>query len=103
VAKPVAPPAALAQAAAAFMAGDAAATLAALDGFKAASPMAAAHACLLRAAALHAQALAAAGAGEPQLDGARAALTGCAWRTQGLTLSPRVFSPRFAVFAESVH
>jgi len=96
------PPAALVTAVNAFLRGDAPATLQAVDGFQAASPLAAAHACLLRAAALHAQALATAGGGAPQLDAARQALTGCAWREQGLQLSPRIFSPRFAVFAQAI-
>jgi hypothetical protein len=64
--------------------------------------MEAAHVCLLRGAALFDQAVAGSEGGAPDLAAARAALTGCPYREQGLALSPRVFSPRFALFAGSL-
>ena len=97
-----APPAALAQAAGAFLRGDATAALAALDAFRPANPLERAHACLLRAATLHQQAVAAATSTDPDLAATRAALAACAWREQRLVLSPLVFSPRFVLLAQSV-
>ncbi len=96
------PSPALVTAVTAFVHGDAAATLAALSSLEPATPLEAAHSCLLRGAALFDQATAAAHGGPPELAEARQALAGCGWREQGLTLAPRVFSPRFAVFAQSV-
>ena len=101
-AAPAAPSAGLVQAVNAFLQGDAATALAALDALHTRSKLESAHACLLRAAALHQQALQQAGTREPVLDPARQALIGCRWREQGLTLSPKIFSPRFAVFAEAI-
>jgi hypothetical protein len=99
---PPPPSPALAQAVSSFLHGDDAGTLALLAGLTPGGPAEAAHVCLLRGAALYDQSVAAARGDDAALDEARAALTGCPWREQGLTLSPRIFSPRFVMFAQSL-
>jgi hypothetical protein len=96
------PPEELQRAAASYLGGDYAGALAALASAKLAEPRAAAHACLLRAAALHGLHLVQGGADRPSGDQAREEVRRCLASPHAVAPLATAFPPSFLALYAAV-